>query len=437
MTKRTVSALLASCSLACSSGSAPPPVTPSPTPETEPDPTPVAADPPPVDPAGPLSADESAVLRASLDGLAVDLTPHMLASGDNATFSPASIMLAFAMTTAGARGTTRDELAHALHLDGGTTAADPTAALDAVAHAGRVWGGPHADYQLAIANRLFGEQSYVFEPAYLELVGRRFGAPLEPTDFVSAAEPARVHINAWVAEQTAQRIQDLVPPGGIDASTALALVNAIYFHAAWVTEFDRDRTIPETFTTAAGESLLVPTMSRPLGGLAHAERGGAQIVELPYRGDELSMSFVLPPAGTPAEQWVTAANLATLDDIPEARAELHLPRFRIDPAESISLRAALEALGVHMAWGSAADFSAIAAASGQDPIHVSDAFHRAFVEVNEEGTEAAAATAVVMTRGAARPTTHTIVRFDRPFLFFLRDRATHALLFVGRVGHPR
>jgi len=371
-----------------------------------------------------------------VNGLGADLFARLATAPGNITFSPASVEAALAMTAAGARGATRDEMTRVLHLEG-----DADAAIDGLGATLRTWDDPaQTERTLRVANRLFGERTYTFEETFVARVRDRFAAPLEGLDFRSASEAARTQINGWVSTHTHDRIRDLLPAGSIDPSTRLVLVNAVYFDARWESPFERTATHDAAFTTEGGAAVQVPTMHRR-GSYAVGQIGGATVVELGYRGGDMAMWLVLPPAGTAPEAWATEANLAAdASALTPRQILLAVPSFRIEPEAPVALRPHLEALGMRAAFSSTdADFTGIAAPPDPaDRLFVSAVFHKAFVRVDEAGTEAAAATAVVMARaGAAMPVEMEEIHVDRPFLFVLRDRRTGAALFLGRVSDPR
>lgn len=359
---------------------------------------------------------------------AIDLYQELRSADGNLAMSPASISLALGMTMAGARGDTASIMARTLHVD---AIDDPHAAY--AAQLARWNDAARAAYELRVANRLFGERSLRFHDAFVQLTGSRYGAPLEPVDFANAAGGVRRHINGWVEDQTDDRIRDLLPDGSIDGSTKLVLANAIYFKGRWASEFEARDTRPRAFRLAGGASADVPTMHQH-GTFQTASADGVRLLELPYAGGELSMVVLLPddPNGLAAvEERLSADRLAEwIAALSEEDLDVALPRFRIDPPRPIELRSALSALGMELPFTAAADFGGMSDA----PLSIDKVFHKAFVEVNEQGTEAAAATAVVMTEGAALTT-----RFEalHPFLFLIRDRTDGAILFMGRVSDPR
>ncbi len=351
--------------------------------------------------------------------------------------SPASITLALAMTYGGARGKTAAQMQKTMHL-GGTPD-------EVMAQAGQLESALTAKGRpltLRIANRLFGEKSYAFQSEYVEKTKKFFGAPLEPVDFVGSAEKTRTHINDWVLAQTEKRIKNLIPPRGVDAETRLVLVNAIYFLAEWVEPFEKFATSSQPFTLASGTKKDVPMMHRR-APLRSAEVDGIKLVELPYKGRDASMLFIVPDKadGLPAlEKKLDASTLEKwLSALTMQEASIAIPKLEIEPASALQLRKPLLALGmVEPLDRQKADFTAIAnPPKPSDRLFIGDVFHKAFVKVDEKGTEAAAATAVAMPRGAGMPSKPPFqLVADRPFLFLIRDHASGLVLFIGRVTDP-
>ncbi len=379
----------------------------------------------------------AAPLAAASNAFGLELWSRLRSTPGNLTISPASIQAALAMTWGGARGETAAEMKRVLRLD-----VDPGAAMAGWGQLAAALQDPKRPFKLRIANRLFGEQSYRFEPAYLEQTRAAYGAPLEPLDFKHAAEPARAHINKWIEEQTEQRIKDLLPPRSIDPDTRLALVNAIYFLADWMAPFDKFATTPQPFAVAPGKTAQAMLMRRR-GDYRMAKADGARVLELPYAGGDAAMLVVLPDEtfGLPAvEQSLDAAKLtAWTRALAEQEVVVWLPRFVIDPPAAMALKEPLVALGMARAFDSArADFTGIAnPPRPEDRLNLGEVFHKAFVKVDEKGTEAAAATAVVMPRGAAMRPPAAELKVDHPFLFFIVDRPTGLVLFMGRVTEPK
>lgn len=394
-----------------------------------------AASPPPAPAAPAPAAGETKPLAVGSNAFAVDLWPRVAKPGDNVAFSPASVSLALAMTWAGAKGETAAQMKRVMHFEG-----DQDATATGWGRLARALASPGRPLQLRIANRLFGERSYAFLPAYLDKTQRAFGAPLEPTDFKGAFEPARGRINGWVEEQTERRIANLLPRGALDAMTRLVLVNAIYFLADWAEPFEKEMTRDAPFEVSEAAKRVVPTMHHR-GVQRVGEVDGALLVELPYKGDDASMLVVVPKKRHDLAAIERALSPAKIDAWRAALASrevlLALPRFEVAPP-TVALEGELKALGMTAAFDrEAADFTAIAdPPDRRDRLHVSKVFHKAFVKVDEKGTEAAAATAVVMAKGGGAPSKVDEVKVDQPFLFFIVDRASGLVLFMGRVVDP-
>ncbi len=380
------------------------------------------------------SMDRSAVTAAS-NRLTAELYARMANPAQNGAASPLSILTAFAMARQGARGETRSELDRALHLDG-----DAGAGIGAIAD--RMGELNASGITLRTANRVFLEQTLTVEPAFRTALERDFRAPFEPVSFLGDPSGARVHINGWVLSQTNDRIRDLLPEDAIDENTRLVLTNAVYFLGTWHEAFDAARTQPMPFWARGSEEVSVPTMQAQRA-MRFGRTEGAVVGELMYTGERVSMVVVVPEARDGLSALLGDLSEASLARFTEALAPrpqvtVRLPRFRIEPAESVRLREPMEALGVHLAFEDGrADLTGIADVS--PPLFIEEGYHRAFVEVNEEGTEAAAATAVVVaTRSAAvRPVERDELIADHPFFFFLRDVETGLVLFVGHVTDPR
>lgn len=362
-------------------------------------------------------------LATSINAFAADLYRALAATPGNLFFSPASIALAFAMLHAGARGPTADELTRVFHFR-----KDARKDLEKLL---ADWSTPPTADQLAVANRLYADRTATIKDPFLELLRTVFAAPLEPLDFRGAPEPARQHINAWVAERTRDKIRDLLPRGAVDPATALVLVNAVHFKAKWQDPFKLEHTRPAPFHGAAGER-EVPMMTRTGTGLNVLD--GLKVLDLPYRGGTMAMTVVLPDArdGLPdLESWLSDKWLRHWFERPGSNpVQIHLPRFKIEPQASLKLKAPLQSLGLVRPFA-APDFSDIS----DEPLLIDDAYHQAFVAVDEEGTEAAAATAIPMTRGGPPPPPIPFVA-DHPFLFFIRDVKSGTILFLGRLTDP-
>jgi serpin B len=363
----------------------------------------------------------------------------------NLFFSPASVRLAMAMTAMGARGKTAEELGKGLGLGADPTqaAAGFAAILDSFAQRSKPalqpgmeeWQREEAARRtstVAIANRLWPQAGRHFEAAYLDTMAKRFAAPLQELDFAASAEAARKKINAWVAEQTAQKIPELLLPPDVTTSTKLVLTNAIYFKANWDEPFSERATQDGTFTNAAGKKVPARMMSR-VDHMKYAETASYQAVELPYADGSLSMTILLPrPGKSLAEVEAKALATAAVELVPQ-RVSLQLPKFKIEAR--FALAETLAKLGMGSAFASGvADFSGI---DGTRELFIGNVVHQAVITVDEAGTEAAAATAVGMRAGAAAPVQPPKAFIaDHPFAFFIRDARTGVVLFAGRLADP-
>lgn len=381
--------------------------------------------------AGPVAAGAGgdAGLAPSLNAFAVDLYRTVRTDDGNLFFSPASVGYALGMTRAGARGATAAEMDAVLHLPrgGGNSAAF-----------GALMGGllaADAPYTLRLANRLYGQVGLSFEPGFRAEIAEHFRGGLAEVDFVRDAEGARGAVNGWVSEQTAERIPELLGPGAVDARTRLVLVNAIYFLADWRAPFPADGTRPRPFHLTDGTAVDVPTMSETLQA-GYAAPEGLQVLALPYEGDVLEMVVLLPAQETglaEVEARLDASTLAAWLAAPEpARVQVLLPRFEF--TTEFRLGRTLAELGMPTAFTDRADFSGMVAAGR---LAVDDVIHEAYVRVDEKGTEAAAATGVVMRVTSLPPPPKAVFQADRPFLLVIRHKPSGALLFLGRVTDPR
>ncbi len=389
-------------------------------------------------PAVPAGASQS--VGEATRRFAVQLWARLRTRSGNLAVSPGSAWVALAMTHAGARTQTEAEMRRVLQMPA-DTAATPAAAGALLA----TWNdAARTTYTLRVVNRLFGATGARLEAPFLALTQNTFRAPLEPVDFAANPEAARAHINQWVAQQTQDRIRNLLPPTSIDGDTRLVLTNAVYLLAKWLSPFTRETTYDEAFHGPGGANTPVPTMHQ-LEPLRLAELADVQVLEMPYEGGDLAMTFVLPRA-----QDGLAAIEARLDDATLASwigagettpVAVSLPKFTIDPPEPLPLAEDLAAMGMPTAFDrNAADFTGMA--NPPDPrqrLFISKVFHKAFVKVDEQGTEAAAATAVIMAPLGAAPAPGPrpmVFRADHPFLFFLRDLRSGVILFAGRVERP-
>ena len=362
---------------------------------------------------------------------AFDLYAQLKNEPGNLFLSPYSISTALAMTYAGAQEQTAEQMAQALnfslpqaHLHGAFGYLIKQ--INRQAEAG--------DYDLSVANALWLQQDYEFLAMYLGLVSAHYEAALERVDFVRQTEPSRQRINDWVARQTEGKIEDLIPEGAVHRLTRLVLTNAIYFKGDWAQQFDPDKTQEADFTVSPDKTVKAPLMHQQ-DDFRYAQTDTLQILELPYKGKALSMLVLLPDKAdglAALEAKLNAENLSQWQQQMRQREVIvYLPRFEI--TSQFGLSDTLSAMGMPDAFTENANFSGM---DGTRELFISDVLHKAFVEVNEEGTEAAAATGVIVgitSRSLLQP---PIFRADRPFIFLIKDNATGSILFLGRLADP-
>jgi serpin B len=380
-------------------------------------------------------ADITALVDSN-SAFAFDLYRELRSNDGNLFYSPYSISLALAITWAGARAETETEMAGALHYTLPQDQLHPAFDSLALALASRGQGAKGKDdagFRLHIVNAIWGQQGYPFLSGYLDILAEDYGAGLRVLDFMKNPEQARVAINDWVSRETEEKIQDLIPPGAVDALTRLVLTNAIYFNAAWQYPFDKGRTADGDFFLVDGSKVSVPMM-RQTESFGYAAGDGWQAVELPYDGRELSMVVLLPDTGQ-FGAFGASLDSSRVDSIIQQivikDVDLSLPKFTF--SSDFGLKKALTALGMKDAFiPDVADFSGM---DGRRDLFVQDVVHKAFVAVDENGTEAAAATGVIVGTTSV-PSEIIRVEVNRPFVFLIRDVPTGTVLFVGRVLNP-
>lgn len=387
------------------------------------------------------SPGTSAVVDANT-AFAIDLYQQLKTQPGNLFFSPYSISSALAMTYAGARGQTESEMAKVLHFDPGQTNvhSDFRVLTDRINNLQRI-----NRIKLLTANSLWYQHDYRFTDTFMNLVQRDYHAEVRPVDFAKAPDAAVNDINSWVDQKTDGKIQNVVQ--GLDPSTRLVLCNAIYFKGKWEIQFDPGKTKPAPFYVSSNETVTVPMMSiEDSFKTVQIDDPSLGLLELPYVGNDLSMVILLPGNVTGAmgeisgmkptslsdlEGKLTPENLrswlAALDRAPWEREPVSIPRFTT--AQSFNLTDTLKSMGMPSAFGDTADFSGM---DGGTNLYISDVFHKAYVEVNEEGTEAAAATTVSVVQ-AADAFSFTA---DHPFIFLIRDKGSGTILFLGRIVDP-
>jgi serine protease inhibitor len=377
-----------------------------------------------------LPAPPSAVVQGN-SAFAQELYAQLSKSKGNLCFSPYSLSSALAMTYAGARGKTADEMGRVMHFP---TSSESFHASMRDLQAGLEKDGKASGVQLLIANALWGQSGIQLLKEFLDTTKTYYGAGFRELDFKAHADQARSTINAWVAKTTMDKIQNLIAPGLLDSRTRLVLTNAIYFKGKWAAPFKKDRTQSAPFNLGNGATIMVPTMVQT-HHFGYAETPDMQILEMTYGGDQLSMVVVLPGKSSNLshiEEVFTRGQLSQqFNTIEDKEVAVSIPKFQL--TQKFDLRSTLDAMGMPSAFSErAADFSGM---TDQRDLFISEVIHKAFIDVSEEGTEAAAATAAVMSRkGIAREISF---RADHPFLYFIRDKKTGSILFIGRVVDPR
>jgi len=367
---------------------------------------------------------------------ALSLYQYLATSDGNLFFSPYSISSALAMTYGGASGQTLTQMQDTLHFPFNPDQLNPafnllTINLDKQTQ--NAQDPTKKDFQLNIANAIWGQKGFKFLQAYLDMLAENYGAGLHLVDFAQNPDAARKLINDWVSQQTQDKINNLIPEGALNPLTRLVLTNAIYFKAAWMHPFDPKNTAPGDFYKPDGSKVSVPMMHYQ-ENTGYSKSEGVTAVELPYQGRNVSMLLLMPdPGALPGfEQSLTPERLAALASKVQSReVQLSLPKFKIEA--SISLAETFKTMGMLDAFDpSAADFSGM---DGARDLFIQAILHKAFVNVDEAGTEAAAATAI-MVGMASMPAEPIKVAIDHPFVFVLRDRTTGTILFMGRVVNP-
>ena len=394
---------------------------------------------------------EVAAVAAGNTKFALKLYDQLNDGKGNLFLSPYSISTALAMTYAGARGETETEMAKALEFpsfpdkEGGPLGRERLHAGFSGLKLGLREAQKKGDVQLSIANALWPHKNYAFRPEYLNLIERDYDSVGRPLDY-SNGEKARGIINRWVEQETNDKIKDLIPSGVLDALTRMVLTNAIYFKGDWQAQFKEKSTREMPFKVTPTKTVKAPMMYQK-GNFGYYQDADVQVLEMPYKGDKVSMFVLLPnqgggqsfrrPANPPAkkktladlEKALSPAKLSEwFGKMRRTKVDTWFPKFKMTSEFSLSQQ--LQALGMKKAFGDA-DFSGM---DGTKKLYISAVLHKAFVEVNEEGTEAAAATAVVIQTKSARR--YPSFRADHPFLFLIRDKATGSILFLGRYAEP-
>ena len=387
-----------------------------------------------------VSDADKAALASGNSAFAFDLYRRLqndpALNGENIFFSPLSISVALAMTYAGANGPTASEMAGALRFALPSKQLHPAFGwldLELMSRGQGALGKDGQPFRLSVSNSLWGDRLSKFETPFLDTLAQYYGAGINLVDFRAAPDPSRTRINDWVAEKTEQRIKDLIPQGSVTNATRLVLTNAIYFNAAWQSKFLKQGTVKAPFTRLDGAAITVDMMSQD-ARLRYTAGPDYQAVELPYDGGELGMLIILPAAGRFVlvdQAFDTAALNTVLGALGSQNLRLGVPKFRVEGG--FSVKAAMQALGMQTAFTDRADFTGI---SGTEALLIQDIFHKSFADIDENGTEAAAATGVLVGTTSI-PVTPTVFRVDRPFLFFILDKKTGTIVFLGRLLSPK
>jgi serpin B len=380
------------------------------------------------------AADLAALVQGN-NSFALDLYRSLEVQQGNLILSPFSISLALAMTSAGAAGETQTQMDRVLHFELPPDRLHPAfnqLDLD-LARRAETAGGDEHPLQLSIANGIWAQQGHPFLVDYLDRLAVQYGAGIRLADFVTQPEAVRREINGWVSDQTKDKIKDLLPEGVPDSQTRMVLVNAIYFKADWERPFESRSTSGQPFHLLDGSVVQAEMMSRGMG-IPYRQGDGYQAVELPYQGGTAAMDVLVPDAGRFAEfeAGLDAGRMEQiLGGMQPTSVSLGLPKFSY--TSQFGLADQLSALGMTDAFDpQLADFSGM---DGQRDLYIGAVIHKAFVAVDEQGTEAAAATGVIMEATSA-PVFEVNLTIDRPFIFLIRDLPSGQILFIGRVLDP-
>jgi serpin B len=376
-------------------------------------------------------------LKTLVDGnnaFGLDLYQTLRSQDGNLILSPFSVSLALAMTYAGARGDTETQMADVLNFGLQDQVHNAFNALDlALEETPIVFDKDQEPMQLSIANSVWAEQTFTFLPDFLDTLSVNYGAGIQLMDFINSPDPSRKIINQWVSDETKDKINNLLPENSITSDTKMVLVNAIYFKADWLSPFDANDTYDSSFKLLDGSEVTVPMMGQQLY-IPYFVGDGYAVAELPYAGESAVMTLLVPDEGRfeEIEAQVDGAMFnEALANLAPADVTLRMPKFEFE--SPFNLSDALIEMGMPLAFDeNRADFSGM---TDQQDLYIGNVIHKAFVAVDEKGTEAAAATAVIM-EGATAMMPENVLTIDRPFLFFIRDVETGQILFIGRVLNP-
>jgi serpin B len=368
----------------------------------------------------------------AMNRFGIEMYLQLLNGADNVFISPYSIFTALSMTYEGARGETASEMASIMHYPD-----NDTIRRASFARIQNLMVNGTNDYELTSANKIWPREDYPFMDPFFDLIKEYYYGGIEELDFAGDPEGSRQTINQWVENRTNDRIKDLLPEGSISGYTIMVLTNAIYFLGKWVYEFNKEETKDADFTLSSGSVVQTPTMGMNVeDGLRYYEDDDLQALELPYKGDDLSMIVLLPRENdiSGMESDLDAERLNDIiDELDDKEVNVYLPKFEM--TIEYNMNQPLKDLGMVQAFDPAlSDLSGLN--GGIEPLFISLVQHKAFVKVDEEGTEAAAATAVVIDRLSAGDGPATF-RADHPFMFFIMHKETNSILFMGKVEDPK
>jgi serpin B len=372
------------------------------------------------------AAEELNTVVSANNQFAFELYSKYRSKPGNVFFSPYSISTALAMTYEGAKGKTAEEMQSVFHFPSDDSRRKGNA---------RIYSGINKkgrDYTLSTANALWAQKDYSFLANYFSIAEKFYSGKATNLDFVKDPEGSRQTINSWVEKQTNDKIKDLIPKGLINKLTRLVLTNAVYFKGNWLTQFDKEKTQEAPFRISPEKTVNAQMMAISDVKFNYTETQDLQMLELPYKGNELSMLVILPKEGK-MEQVEQNLNVEKLNELKsglrDAEIPVYLPKFKFETKYFMAQD--LIDMGMPSAFDfERADFSGM---TGSRDLYISSVIHQAFVEVNEEGTEAAAATAVIMEQIAAMP---AVFRADRPFIFIIQQKDSGDILFMGKVNDP-
>ena len=356
---------------------------------------------------------------------AFELYDELSKEHENVFFSPYSIDVALAMTYEGANGKTKEEIGRALHIP-----TDDKLRRSSYAKLYNILNNKSNSYILKTANALWIQRDFRILDSYKEVISKYYCGKVENIDFKNNPDKAREIINNWVKKETEGKIKELIPKNGVNDMTRLVITNAIYFKGKWEREFDKDKTHDEDFWINKDKKIKVKMMTTR-GVFNYAEDAKFQVLELPYKGDDIAMLIFLPKDINPNISLSIDEFYNIKDNLKEEEIEVFIPKFKMEMG--YNLNRPLYNLGIREAFSYDADFSKI---DGKKDLFIQNVFHKAFIEVNEEGTEAAAATAVVIGLKSVSPEEYKIFKANHPFIFFIVDKRTDLILFMGKIVNP-